>query len=82
LSFTGHRLLQATEFAKSIDIDGYQFFEGNQVFVIWEWEWLEEADSDAESDASEVDQNHDIVPTDDNDTEVDDEDIPDPFRYI
>jgi len=59
-----------------MNTDGYQFFEGDQVFVLWKWDWLEEGDtySDVESDCSEVDD----VATDDNDTEVvdDDEEIP------
>ena len=38
-----------------------------------DWEWLEEADSDAESDGSEVNEN--MVATDDSDTEVDDDEI-------
>jgi len=63
---------QDTEFSKSVNTDGYLFFEGNQVFVLWKWEWLAEADmfSKAKSDGSEVDD----VATDDNDTKVDDDD--------
>ena len=34
--------LQEREFSKSADTDSYQLFEGDKVFVIWEWEWLED----------------------------------------
>ena len=44
-----------TNFSKSVDTDGYQFFEGDQVFIIWEWEWLED-DSNSECQQSDSNQ--------------------------
>ena len=68
--------LQESEFSKSVDTIGYHFFEGNQVFVIWEWEWL---DSDSESNHSEDDQetdDFDATDSNDDDDEEDEDKIP------
>ena len=49
-------------------------FEGDKVFVIWEWEWLEDH-SDPESNQSEHDQEtDDLDATDNNDNDEEDED--------
>ena len=47
--------VQAREFSKPVNTDNYQLFEGDQVFVIWDWEWLEDY-GDSESNQSEDDQ--------------------------
>lgn len=55
-----------------MDTANYQFFEGTQVFVIWNWEWLE--DIDIVSDG-EVSNGNDLEPstidTDDDEEEAD-----------
>ena len=65
------------EFSKSVDTNGYQFFEGDHVFVIWEWEWLEDH-SDPESNHSEDDQETDDATdnTDNDEEEEDNDEIP------
>ena len=70
--------LQESEFSKAVDTNGYQFFEGDQVFVIWEWEWLEDH-SDPESNHSEDDQetdDFDATDNNDDDDEEDEDEIP------
>ena len=61
-----------------MNTDGYQLFEGNQVFVLWKWEWLEETDmfSKVKSDGSEV---NDVATDDEED--YDDEEIP-PITHL
>ena len=39
--------MQASELKKSIDIDGFTL-DGNNAFVIWQWEWVDT--NDIESD--------------------------------
>ena len=74
--------LQESEFSKSVDTNGYQFFEGDHVFVMWEWEWLEDH-SDPESNHSEDNHSEDDQETDDatdnndnDDKEEDNDEIP------
>ena len=35
-----------------MDIDGYNLYEGNWVFVVWKWVWLEDLDSRASTPES------------------------------
>ena len=73
--------VQEREFSKSVDTDNYQFFEGDQVFVIRDWEWLEDY-GDSESNQSEDDQEIDEFDASTNSTinndehETDEDEIP------
>ena len=50
-----------------MDTANYQFFEGTQVFVIWNWEWLEDIDIVSDSEVSNGNdlEPHTIIDTDD-----------------
>ena len=65
------------EFQRCIDISGYQLYEDNTVFVMWNWTWLYEVPSSDDdrsvcSDNSEQFRDSDdaIESSDDNTTEV------------
>ena len=38
-------IVQGEEFKRCININGYQLYEGDKVFVMWNWVWLEEIHS-------------------------------------
>ena len=35
--------LQDDEFSKYIDVDRHNLFKGSQVFVLWNWIWIEDS---------------------------------------
>ena len=41
------------EFKRCIDINGYQLYEGDKVFVMWNWAWLEEIHSSNDDSRSD-----------------------------
>ena len=39
---------QGDEFQRSIDVSQYQLFRGNEVFVMWNWIWIDGQDYSSE----------------------------------
>jgi len=53
IAATVHLYLQAQEVSKSIPTDKFNWFEDNQVFVLWDWEWVKDNEEDVTSEISD-----------------------------
>ena len=46
-------IMQGEEFKRRIDINGFQLYEGDKVFVMWNWAWFEEIHSSNDDSRSD-----------------------------
>ena len=60
-----------------MDTTKYHFYEGTQVFVMWNWEWVEDADIESDSEASSRDEPEPpAVDTEEEEEEAEDHGVP------
>ena len=79
--------LQVEEFAKSIDVSQYKLFRDNQVFVIWDWAWLddvedgEQVNSSNDEDGDDASTTNHQLQSDDDESDNTDEPVVPPITH-
>ena len=68
--------LHEKEFSRCIPTENYQFYDGDQVFVLWNWKWIDDPDIEQDDPDSEDERNTALSSNDDSSNEEAEDDIP------